>query len=171
MSAENANPESEFIFSREFDAPIQLVWNAWAEAEHLAKWWGPKDFDLTIYKFEFKPEGEFHYGMKAHNGFEMWGKFIFKEMTAPNKLTYISGFADKNGHLSRAPFFDGKWPIEIFNEVTFTEKNGKTTICLKAVPVNAEKDEVNVFIDTFKSMQIGFGGTFDKLEEHLSQTK
>jgi len=171
MSEQTKNHESEFIISRAFDAPRNLVWKAWTDRERLAQWWGPKDFELTVYKFEFKPEGEFHYGMKAHNGFEMWGKFIYKEIKPDEKLTYISSFADEKGNSVRAPFFDGKWPMEIFNEIKFTEENGKTTLHLRAYPIDAPAEEVEAFIGNFKSMQMGFGGTFDKLASVLSERK
>jgi uncharacterized protein YndB with AHSA1/START domain len=41
MEAKNDTPASEFTITRVFDAPRQLVWDAWTQAERLAEWWGP----------------------------------------------------------------------------------------------------------------------------------
>lgn len=38
--------EKPFVISREFDAPRDLVWKAWTEAERLKQWWGPKGFSV-----------------------------------------------------------------------------------------------------------------------------
>ncbi|MXQ55141.1 SRPBCC domain-containing protein, partial [Shimazuella sp. KC615] len=39
---------SEFILERVFDAPRSLVFQAYSEAEHLKKWWGPRGWILTV---------------------------------------------------------------------------------------------------------------------------
>ncbi|MFM8593819.1 MAG: hypothetical protein ACKOCK_05440 [Chloroflexota bacterium] len=33
-----------FVFSRTYDAPLDLVWAAWSNCDHMEKWWGPKGF-------------------------------------------------------------------------------------------------------------------------------
>ena len=39
--------EFEFVISRVFDAPRDLVWKAWTEPDRLLKWWGPRDFEFS----------------------------------------------------------------------------------------------------------------------------
>lgn len=171
MSEQTKNHESEFIISRAFDAPRNLVWKAWNNADSLAEWWGPKDFKITVHKLKFAPGGELHYDMLAHNGFQMWGKFIFKEIKEPEKIIFINSFSNEKGEIARAPFFDGKWALEILNEVTFAEENGKTILTIKAKPINATKEEHQVFEGNKKSMEQGFGGTLDKLTQYLEKNK
>jgi len=53
--------------------------------------------------------------------------------------------------------------------VTFTEANGKTTLMLRAGPIDATEEERRTYEGFFDSMQKGFGGTFDQLAEHLAK--
>jgi hypothetical protein len=55
--------------------------------------------------------------------------------------------------------------------MTLTEQNGKTTLTIKAAPINASDDEMNAFIGNLKSMNQGFSGTFEKLANYLEQNK
>ena len=73
MEKRNDTPASEFTITRVFDAPRQLVWDAWTQAERLAEWWGPAGFKLKVAKLDLRPGGTFHYSMVAPNGHEMWG--------------------------------------------------------------------------------------------------
>src|SRR5688500_4862920 len=49
----------EFVITRVFQAPRALVWQAFAESERLAQWWGPKGFTIAVSTFEFRPDGVF----------------------------------------------------------------------------------------------------------------
>ncbi len=159
------NPK-EFIVTRTFNAPRNLVYKAFTDAESLAKWWGPKGFNMLVSKLELKPEGLFHYRMQSPEGFEMWGKFVYKEINAPEKIVFISAFSDEQGNTTRAPF-SPVWPMEVLNVLTLLEENGKTTLTIKAVPVNATEEERAAFEAGLASMDQGFKGTFDQLDEFL----
>jgi len=155
----------EFVITRTFNAPRNLVYEAWSKPEHFAKWWGPAGFELEVSKFDFKPGGQFHYSMTMGEH-QMWGLFSYREMTPPEKIVFVSSFSNATGEITRAPF-DPNFPLEIQNIVTFEEKNGKTTITLKGGPINAKPNEMDFFRTMFGSMQQGFGGTFDKLDAFL----
>ena len=47
----------EIATTRVFDAPRELVWQAWSDPEHLRNWWGPKGFTDTISEVDFSPGG------------------------------------------------------------------------------------------------------------------
>lgn len=166
---ETINPTDtrEFVISRELDAPRELVFKAWSEAERLAKWWGPKGFDLGVDKFEFQPGGTFHYSMQAGDGPKMWGKFVYREITAPEKIVFINSFSDENGGTTRAPFAD-TWPQEMLNILTLTEKGGKTLMTLRGAPINATEEEANTYHAHQDSMNQGFSGTFEQLDAYLA---
>jgi len=171
MSEQKENQENKLVITRTLDAPRELVWKAWSDPKALAEWWGPKEFELGVHKLEFKPGGEFHYSMKAHNGFEMWGKFTYKEIAAPEKIVFTSSFSNEKGEITRAPFFDGKWPLEILNTMILTEENDKTILTLTGGPINSTDEELQVFEGNRKSMQQGFAGTFEKLDQYLEKNK
>lgn len=157
----------DFILTRVFDAPRDLVWQAWTDPARMAKWWGPKGFELDIAKFDLRPGGTFHYCMKGPDGFQMWGKFVFREIAAPGRLVYVLSFSDRNGNTTRHPM-SPDWPLEMLNTVSFDDVGGKTKLTIVTSAINATESERKTFVAGHKSMHGGFKGTLDKLEELLA---
>jgi len=91
--------EREFVISRVFDAPRELVWKAWTEAPRLAQWWGPKGCTIRVVKLDVRPGGIFHYAMQYKPGHDMWGRFIYREIAA---RTWAQVQAER-GKTSRQP--------------------------------------------------------------------
>jgi uncharacterized protein YndB with AHSA1/START domain len=56
---------------RTFDASPELVWQAWTEAEHFARWYGPKGFSVPNCDFDFRVGGEYSLVMRSPDGWEM----------------------------------------------------------------------------------------------------
>lgn len=158
----------EFVITRVFEAPRELVWKAWSEPERLTQWWGPKGFNIQVHQLELRPGGLFHYSMQIPNGGTMWGWFVYREIVAPERLVFVNAFSDEEGGITRAPFSQ-TWPLEILNTVTFDEQDGKTTLTLRGGPINATEEERKTFQDGHASMQQGFGGTFDQLAAYLAK--
>lgn len=166
MSQHNIFREKELIISRTFKAPKPLVFKAWSEAERLEQWWGPKGFSLTVEQLEFHPEGTFHYCIQSPDDLKMWGKFVYKAIEPNTKIVFLNSFTDENANTIRAPFSE-TWPLEMYNVLTLEELNGNTTIQLHISPYNASEAEVNTFGENHENMEIGFTGTFDRLEDYL----
>lgn len=169
-SSDNA---AEFIIARTFDASRDRVWRAFTQAVALAQWWGPKGSTIKVLKLDLRPGGMFHYSMEYQPGHPIYGRFVYREIVAPERLVYVSSFSDANGGIARAPFPQIKdtWPLEVLNITTFTEERGRTTISLRGHPLDASKDEIKTYTGMFESMQQGFGGTFDQLEAFLARAK
>lgn len=167
--SETRVPGKEFVITRTFDAPRELVWQAFAEGERMARWWGPKGCRITVTRFELRPGGLFLYSMGWPNGNVWWGRFIYREIAAPERLVFVNSFADEAGNIARAPFFDGKWPLEVLTTVTLAERDGKTMLTLHAGPINASEVEQETFASNLDSMRQGYGGTFDQLAAYLAQ--
>ena len=159
--------DKELVITRTFNAPRELVFKMWAQAEHMAHWWGPKGFELIIAELDLRPGGTFHYQMRSPDGFEMWGKFAYHEIDPPQRIVFVTSFSDRDGSITRAPF-NPSWPLEVMNVLTLEEVNGKTKLTLAGGPINASEDELKVFREGVSSMQQGFGGTFDQLDEYLA---
>lgn len=167
-----SNPEDKaLIITREIRAPRELVFKAWSEAEHLKRWWGPKGFDINVQHLDFRPGGSFHYSMQAPDGSQMWGKFVYQKIKATEKIVWLNSFSDEEGNIVRSPFSD-LIPLEIRNEVTFSDSNNNTTIMtLCSQPFNVTEEERSFFEGMFESMEQGFGGTFDQLEQLLDELR
>jgi uncharacterized protein YndB with AHSA1/START domain len=166
MENENKPATKEFTISRVFDAPRSLLFKVQTEAQHLAKWWGPKGYDMLVAKLDLRPGGLFHYRMRSPEGHEMWGRFVYREIVAPERIVFVNSFSDEKGGIVRAPFAPD-WPLEVLNVMTLTEAGGKTTLTLRGGPINANPAEISRFNSFHDSMTEGFGGTLDQLEAYL----
>jgi len=158
-----------FVIRRVVRAPRDLVWRAWTERDHLAQWFGPKGCTIADCKIDLRPGGTFHYCMRFPGG-DMWGKWVFREVVAPERLVMITSFSDPAGATSRAPF-DG-WPLEMMGVVTFEEHAGigkGTVVTVTSSAHQATAAEQKTFDDNHGSMQQGWGGTFDQLEAYLAR--
>ncbi len=163
-----AKSERELVITRTYDAPRDLVFKAWTEADRLKHWWGPKGFAMVSCKLDLRSGGVFLYGLRAQNGSDMWGKWVFREILPPERLVFVASFSDQDGNTVRAPF-SSDWPIETLSTVTFTEQSGRTTITMRAVPINQTEIERRMFESMFGSMQNGWKGTLDQLQQYLSE--
>ncbi len=175
-------PLNDLTITRVFNAQRELVWKAWTEAERLAQWWGPKGVKPNVHKLEFRPGGIFHYSllqpvvqaaadigsMQVPDNNVTWGKFVYREIVAPEKLVFVSSFSDENGGVSRNPFAT-QWPLEILNTLTLADQDDKTLLTISGGPINATQEERQFFMQMMSGVEQGFGGTFDQLEEYLAK--
>jgi uncharacterized protein YndB with AHSA1/START domain len=160
----------EFVLKRVINAPRDLVWRAFTEAEHLKHWWGPKGFTMLSCKMDLRPGGVFHYGMQSPDGAEMWGKWTFREIVPPESITMLVSFSDKDGGITRHPFAPD-WPREMLGTTTFTAQGNKTLLTTKTVAFNPTEIERKAFEAGFGGMEQGFNGTWDQLEAYLANVK
>lgn len=168
----STTPAQPFVITRVVNAPRDLVWQAWTEAEHLRHWWGPKGSKIEVIKVDLRPGGVFHYVLRYSTGAAMWGRFTYQEIAAPERLVYLSCFSDESGGITRAPFpGTGRFPLEIENTVTFSDHEGGTAITISGLPHDATDEERTFFEGMFASMTGGFGGTFDQLQEYLAKVQ
>lgn len=171
--ADYLEQEDELVLERAFDAPRKLVWQAWTEPERLAQWWGPKGASIRVAKHELRPGGVFHYAMQFQPGHDMWGRFVYRDVVAPERLVFISSFSDAAGGIAKPPFpqLGDDWPLEVMNTLTLTEQGGKTMLRLRGGPFNGTEAQRKAFARMTDSMQQGWAGTFEKLKQHLAASQ
>lgn len=158
----------ELVISRAFNAPRKVVYKALTQAEHLAKWWGPKGFTMDVVKLDLRPGGNFHYGMLAPGGQKMWGKLLYREINAPQKLVFISSFCDERGNIIRHPL-SATWPLEVLNFMTLEEQGEKTIMQVRGWPIHETEEERKAFEAAIAGVSQGTNVMYDQLEEHLKQ--
>jgi uncharacterized protein YndB with AHSA1/START domain len=166
-------PHSEaeiFRIDRVFDAPRDLVWAACTEAQHLAAWFGPPGTTVKVKTLDLKPGGLFHYGMEMPGGIVMWGKWMFRAVEAPSKLSYVVSFCTETGEPVRHPMAP-LWPLEVLAVQSFVEQGGKTLMHSESWPINATAEERAVFTAGHASMQMGFSGAYAQLDAYLARIK
>lgn len=159
------------LLTRTFNARRELIFKVWTEPEHFEKWWGPKGYSLEITEMDVRPDGMFFGCQKSPDGNNvMWGKFVYQEVTKPEKLVFIQSFSDELGNTIRAPF-NPDWPLEIINILTLEEKEGNTTLTLEGGPYKASDIEQGAYNGMAPMVKQGMEGTLDQLADYLASQK
>ena len=78
----------ELSINRTLNAPIDLVWEAWSNPDHIAQWWGPEGFTNTIDKMDFQDGGEWNFMMHGPDGTNYPNRSIFKEIVPFEKIVF-----------------------------------------------------------------------------------
>src|SRR5690606_22037490 len=83
---------------RSFNAPIDLVWSAWTEAEILDQWWAPKPWMAKTKSINFSEGGHWHYAMMSPEGETHWAKVDYLKVVPKTFFSAFDGFCDENGN-------------------------------------------------------------------------
>jgi uncharacterized protein YndB with AHSA1/START domain len=157
---------NEFRIERVFAAPRDVVWDAWTRPEQLAQWFGPKGTKATMLRAEVRPGGILHSRLETPDGV-MFGRFVYRDVTPPSRLVWEHGFGDADGNPVPPPF-PMKWPIQMLTTVVFADEGDQTRVTLTWVPLDASPEEERVFAENLASMNGGWSGSFDVLDEYLA---
>ena len=111
---------ADFVISRVFDAPRDLVWQCFTEPERMKEWWGPKGSTIVASKMDLRVGGTYHGAMRDPGGRVMWAKFVYREIVAPDRLVWVHSFSDEAGGLTRHPL-SATWPLELLTTVMFDD--------------------------------------------------
>jgi uncharacterized protein YndB with AHSA1/START domain len=144
--------DREIVLSRVFDAPRELVFRAWTEKEHFAKWFGPRGFTTTISEADMRVGGLLRFEMRAPDG-KVWdNRIAFLEMKEPEILVYDHG-SDKDDD-------PGRFRVTI----TFDEQSDKkTVVTMRQLHPTKEQRAAGI---GFGAVELGYQ-TLDKLAEHV----
>ena len=78
----------------EFAAPVERVWQIYADPRQLERVWGPPGYPATFTDFDFRPGGRATYFMTSPEGEKYGGWWEFTEIAEPSTLRFDDGFAD-----------------------------------------------------------------------------
>jgi uncharacterized glyoxalase superfamily protein PhnB/uncharacterized protein YndB with AHSA1/START domain len=171
LPPEVAAGQREFVISRVFDAPRELIWKCFTDPAHMKGWWGPKGFKVLVSKMDLRPGGTYLYGMKAPDGSTMWGKFIYREIVPQQRLVFVNSFSDEEGGTTRHPL-SKTWPLQLLSVFTFEDQpGGKTKFTVSWAPLNATEEERKTFDAGHDSMRGGWSGTMEQLAAYLAKAK
>ena len=108
-------------FSREFDADLSLVWDAYTRPELLDQWWAPKPWTSKTKVMNFEVGGRRFYAMVSPEGDEHWSLQRYTSISPKTNFKLLNAFADKDEN----PELPGsEW------DLTFSEQNRKTTVAI-----------------------------------------
>lgn len=146
------------MMERTFNAPIDLVWQAFTTEELLKRWWAPAGMSASHISLDLKLEGLFLYCFESADGTEYWGRGIFSAIEEPTRIVYMDTFADSQGNPvpPSAQDMPGDEVVESRIEIAF-ETDGQAT---------KMKMSSDFFWDEslMESVQAGWTGMFNKLD-------
>jgi uncharacterized protein YndB with AHSA1/START domain len=107
------------FITREFDADLSLVWDAFTKAEILDQWVAPKPWMSKTKFMDFKVGGRRFYAMVSPDGQERWAIQKYTSISPKTNFKMFNAFADKDEN----PELPGsEW------DYTFSEQDGKTKV-------------------------------------------
>lgn len=154
MSIAIEQSDTELTFTQFLDAPRELLFRAFSEAEHVKRWWGPEGWMMPICTIDFRPGGTWLYCIRNARGEEHWAKAVYREIVPPERIVFTDNMIDAGGN-----------PIEGLPAkrvtVTFDAVDGKTRL---RVHVQLESAA-----DLKKLVDMGFARHFPETLQHLEQ--
>ncbi len=149
MSKLNKKENTTVTIKKTFNAPIQLVWEAWTQPEHIAQWWCPKGIETKVVEHNFKVGGKWKYIMPMPDGNEFVAEGEYIEIVKFEKI------------ISTADFRPMTEDVEI--QALFTQNGNKTDFIFNIVhPTEAYKIQQEKM-----GILNGWGSVFERLEKLL----
>lgn len=102
-----------------FNAPIELVWKAWTQSEHIVKWWAPKGMDIKVLEHNFEVGGKWKFSMPMPDGNEFISEGSYKEIIEFQKIVTSADFKPMTQNVLLEVFFkaDGNKTNFTFNVI------------------------------------------------------
>jgi uncharacterized protein YndB with AHSA1/START domain len=123
-----AAAERELVVTRVFDAPRRLVFRAWTDPAHAARWWGPAGFTLLSCEMDVRPGGAWRRCMRSPEGTLHGKRGVYREIVEPERLVFTYADEDAGGRIGH----------ETLVTVSFVEEGGKTRLTLHQALFDSE---------------------------------
>jgi uncharacterized protein YndB with AHSA1/START domain len=109
--------DRQLLFTRMYEVRPEDVFGMWTDAEHLAKWWGPDGFSITVDEIDVRPGGTWKFTMHGPDGSRYPNTITYREVLPSERLVY------DHGEIGDPDFFT--------STVTFDEMAGNTVLSMR----------------------------------------
>jgi uncharacterized protein YndB with AHSA1/START domain len=141
----------QIVITRSFDAPRELVFKAFTDAEAVRRWWGLNSTETTVDQLEARPGGRWRYVERDGDGNEFGFHGVYHDLEAPERIVYTFEFEGMPGHV-------------LLETITFEEQDGKTHMTDSSVFQSvADRDGM-----LQSGMESGAAESMDRLDEYLA---
>lgn len=156
------------ILTRDFNAPIQLVYEAWTQESHLCQWQVPNAHILCEYKYaDISAGGNSLHKMRMPNGNDMWILTCYHELHPYHTIVFTQYQSNESGEIMPPPM--PNWPKEIRTTIKLSEANGITKMEFIWQPVNPTPKEAEAWEASRAQHGKGWGGSFELLAGYLAK--
>lgn len=140
------------VISRVFDAPRALVFKAFSQPEHVARWFGPEDHTVASCEMDFRVGGAYFFVLRAPAGKAHRLKGVYREIAPPERLAFTWAWVDAEGTCSSQ---------ETLVELSFAEEGDKTRLTLHQALFETT--------DARDAHSQGWTSTLNSLERYLAE--
>jgi len=144
--------DNEILITRQFDAPAELVFDAWTTPELVKRWWAGDRGVVTEAQIDLRIGGRWRWAMTANGGFEVVFSGEYREIDRPHRLV-------------RTEVFELFPDAEAVGTLTFQESNGVTTLRILARYATHEHRDAAIA----SGMEGGLQTSLNELEELVRQ--
>jgi len=138
----------KLVIRRTFDAPIDRVWEAWADVDQAKQWWGPRDFRAPIVELDERPGGKWRALMIAPDGTELWQHGVYREIVPRQRIVYTF-------------IWDRDPEHEMLVSVDLSAKDKQTELTFEQTGFSSDGER--------EGHKGGWNQSFDRLAEYLDQ--
>ncbi len=139
--------DTQILITREFAAPMRLVWRAWTEPELIKRWWAGERGEVTHVEVDLRVGGRWRYVMTADGGGEVGFHGEYRELVAPERMVSTE-------------VYEGVPGAESVNTLTLTEHDGRTTLTVLVQHPSRENRDGHIAL----GMEGGLQESLDALE-------
>ncbi|TDQ11204.1 SRPBCC family protein [Pedobacter metabolipauper] len=148
--------KKELQITHVFDAPVELVFNAWTDPEILVKWYAPDGCTIEFKSLEVTENGSFHSCIHDPVHGDCWITGVYREVTFPEKLVFSMVLSNEAGE-SVGSLDAGKpedWPKEIMTTVRFTPVGDQTELTIHQTVNEEEAKQTGAYQSWIKMFNI-----------------
>ena len=145
----NELADRTLTINKVFNAPLELVWEAWSKPEHIVGWWGPKGMKIEVLEHDFRVGGSWKYVMAMPDGSEFETNGVYSEIIEFERIISSANFK---------PMTEG---VEI--QAFFKTEGNKTAFTFNCVHPTVEYCQQQEKMGFYN----GWGSVFNRLAEHL----
>jgi uncharacterized protein YndB with AHSA1/START domain len=156
------------VITRDFNAPMQLVYEAWTQEDHLGQWQVPNASISCSYKSaDIRPGGSALHKMVMPNGHEMWLLTEYHDMQPYHTIIFTQYGSNEDGEIMSAQM--PNWPKEIRATIKLSEAGGITSMEFIWQPINPTKEEAEGWEASRSQPAKGWEGSFELLSGYLAK--
>jgi uncharacterized protein YndB with AHSA1/START domain len=149
--------ERDLTLTRVFNAPRELVFEAWTSRAHLQQWWGPHMFTNPVCEVDLRVGGAWRIVMRGPDGTDYVSHGVYTEIVPPERLVFTNLASDK----------DGNRLLEGITNVSLEDLGGKTKLTL----YTSMKGLVPFAPYMLQGMEPGWSQSLERLAAQVEATR
>jgi uncharacterized protein YndB with AHSA1/START domain len=141
------------LITRRFDAPAQVVYDAWTQPQHMREWWGPRGFVTLSSEMDLRVGGQWRVHSRSAEGVDHTEVGVMREVDPPRRLAFTHAWIQA----------DGKPGPDTLVTIDFVEDGEATLVTFR--------QEVFDSTESRDGHEEGWSSSFELLDEYLARRR